>query len=216
MPNWVINKITISGPEDKIQEFEEKMIKKVDEDSEEKVFSFHSILPTPEELINTISPNPRPEIKEVIDENGNKVEVMVYRNTLNEFEIQNAIREGRTPPKPIPCNNATPEMCDQLLLKYGRTNWYDWQMSSWGTKWDACDPNYDYESKTLDFQTAWCCPEKIISRMAEMFPDLSFDGYFADEDIGSNAGTIDNGVVNWEEGEEALSIAKELWGITEE
>lgn len=216
MTNWVINRITISGPDEKIQEFEEKMIKRVDDDSDEKVFSFHSILPTPEELINTISPNPRPIIKEVIDEKGNKVEVKIYRDTINEFEIKTALSEGRKPPRPISCNNATPEMCDNLLLKYGRTNWYDWQLHNWGTKWDACDPNYDYETKTLDFQTAWSSPEKIILEMSKMFPDLSFDGYFADEDIGSNSGTIDNGVLNWAEGEEALSIAKELWGIEEE
>jgi hypothetical protein len=52
MPNWVITRIYITGPEDKIKEFEDKAIRL----EEEKVFSFNRINKRPEELDNTQCP----------------------------------------------------------------------------------------------------------------------------------------------------------------
>ena len=212
MPNWVITRIYITGPEDKIKEFEDKVID-LSEDAE-KTFSFHRILPTPEELINTVSPNPRSETITIVNEKGELETVESYRMFVNEWEIKKAMAEGKTPPEPIPCNNATPEMCDQLLLKYGRTNWYDWQLFNWGTKWDACESIYNQEDKILEFQTAWSCPSDIIQKMADMFPDLRFDGGYSDEDFGSNVGYIDNGIPYAFEAltEEAYETAATLWG----
>lgn len=212
MPNWVITRIYITGPEDKIKEFEDKVLD-LSEDAK-KTFSFHRILPTPEELVNTISPNPRSETVTMVNQKGELETAESYRMFVNEWEIKKAIAEGKTPPDPIPCNNATPEMCDNLLLKYGRTNWYDWQMYSWGTKWDACESIYNQEDKILEFQTAWNCPEKVIQKMVEMFPDLQFNGGFADEDFGSNTGSISGGDIYYHENlsEEAYETAATLWG----
>lgn len=209
MPNWVITRIYITGPEDKIKDFEAKCISL----DEERVFSFDRVKKRPEELTNTKAPDPKPELRMVKDLQGKKIEIEVYQENLNDWEIQAAINRGETPPEPIPCNNATPDQQNELCLKYGTSNWYDWNIYNWGTKWDCSESTYSEEDKILDFQTAWGCPQEIIAEMAGMFPDLKFTGTFADEDFGSNTGYIeDGGTFHLENGsEEAYETAATLW-----
>lgn len=213
MPNWVITRIQISGDEDKIKEFEDKMLDL--SEGAEQVFTFNRIKQRPEELENTISPDPRPQTQKVKDLDGNEIEVQVYQSVINEWEIQAAIKRGETPPEPIPCNNATTEQQEELILKYGRSNWYDWNLHNWGTKWDAKEAFYNQEDKILQFETAWSCPDTVLLEMFEQFPDLHFEGSFADEDFGSNAGYIasDSGFYPLDnQSEEAYEVAATLWG----
>jgi len=216
MPNWVITKIYITGPEDKIKEFEGKCLRpNRDEDGEfQRTFSFDRIKQRPEELVNTISPSPKPEVRKVKDMQGNEIVVEVYRDIINEWDIQSAIRRGETPPEPIPCNNATPDQQEELRRKYGHSDWYGWNCDNWGTKWDCSDSHYTEEDKILQFQTAWACPEKIIAEMKLAFPDLKFNGNYADEDFGSNVGYIEDGLLYPLENlsEEACETAATLWG----
>lgn len=211
MPNWVITRIYITGPEDKIKEFEDKALDLREE--AEEVFSFHRICPVPEELVHTISPNPRPEIKKVINQKGEEETIEVYPMFTNQWEINSALQRGETPPEPIPCNNATPQMREELVLKYGRSNWYDWQLFNWGTKWNASESTYNQEDKILEFQTAWSCPSELIQKMADMFPEIKFNGTYADEDFGSNVGYIENGFPYAFDNctEESYETAATLW-----
>ena len=195
MPNWVITKIYITGPEDKIKEFEGKCLRpNRDEDGEfQRTFSFDRIKQRPEELVNTISPSPKPEVRKVKDMQGNEIVVEVYRENIN---------------------NATPDQQEELRRKYGHSNWYDWNCNNWGTKWDCSDSHYTEKDKILQFQTAWACPEEIVMGMKLMFPDLKFNGNYADEDFGSNVGYIDDGLLYPLENlsEEACETAATLWG----
>ena len=188
MPNWVITRIYITGPEDKIKEFEDKAIRL----EEEKVFSFDRINKRPEELDNTQCPPPKPK------------KIKVKTQTGEELEIEEI----------ADCNNATPEMCRDLESRFGHNNWYDWNNWNWGTKWDCSESIYNQEDKILEFQTAWACPQEILLRMSEMFPDLQFNGSYADEDFGSNAGYITNGGAYSLDtlSEEACETAATLWG----
>ena len=188
MPNWVITRIYITGPEDKIKEFEDNAIRL----EEEKVFSFDRINKRPEELDNTQCPPPKPKKIKVKTQSGEDLEVE---------EISD-------------CNNATPEMCKDLESRFGHNNWYDWNNWNWGTKWDCSESIYSQEDKMLEFQTAWSCPQEILLRMSEMFPDIQFNGSYADEDFGSNVGYITNGgAYSLDDlSEEACETAATLWG----
>ena len=188
MPNWVITRIYITGPEDKIKEFEDKAISL----EEEKVFSFDRINKRPEELDNTQCPPPKPK------------KIKVKTQTGEELEIEEI----------ADCNNATPEMCRDLESRFGHNNWYDWNNWNWGTKWDCSESIYSQEDKMLEFQTAWSCPQEILLKMTEMFPDIQFNGSYADEDFGSNVGYITNGgAYSLDDlSEEACETAATLWG----
>ena len=189
MPNWVITRIYITGPEDKIKEFEDKVIRLGEE---EEVFSFNRINKRPEELDNTQCPPPKPK------------KIKVKTQTGEELEIEEI----------ADCNNATPEMCRDLESRFGHNNWYDWNNWNWGTKWDCSESIYSQEDKMLEFQTAWSCPQEILLKMTEMFPDIQFNGSYADEDFGSNVGYITNGgAYSLDDlSEEACETAATLWG----
>lgn len=69
------------------------------------------------------------------------------------------------------------EMCQ----KEGIPNWYDWNCANWGTKWNSssCD---DVGGEFI-FSTAWCGVPNIIEKMAEKFPNLTFE-YRCDHEDG--------------------------------
>lgn len=61
----------------------------------------------------------------------------------------------------------------------GIPNWYDWQSANWGTKWDTCDGQWEYEDAgegeailTGSFQTAWAPPIGVYEHAQEAHPEL--------------------------------------------
>ena len=56
MPNWCFNNLSVYGPESDLTDFLSKVRK-----NDEQYIDFNGIIPMPEELINTTSPNPDPE-----------------------------------------------------------------------------------------------------------------------------------------------------------
>lgn len=73
------------------------------------------------------------------------------------------------------------------LQNYGYSTWYDWCIENWGTKWNS----YDNEAEGKDcikFSTAWSDPEPIIRKLAEMYPEMKIEHWWADEDTGNNTG----------------------------
>jgi hypothetical protein len=80
----------------------------------------------------------------------------------------------------------------QCYQETGYTYWFDWNCANWGTKWNA----YDSDSKrcnntTAHFQTAWSYPRQIAKALSEMHPHDRIIWRFADEDTGSNCGTVE-------------------------
>ena len=68
---------------------------------------------------------------------------------------------------------------------------YSWCIANWGTKWNS----YGYDSfdtsdntDTIFFLTAWSAPHPILEKLTTMFPTITFEHEWADEDIGSNCG----------------------------
>lgn len=68
--------------------------------------------------------------------------------------------------------------------------WYQWNTNNWNTKWDACevdvtlasDPKgYALKTIYLSFNTAWDAPGPVYIAMAKMFPELSFEIWYEEE-----------------------------------
>ena len=66
----------------------------------------------------------------------------------------------------------------------------DFARKVWGTKWNACAPTAEPEEGRCQFDTAWSCPEGVLVKVSERFPDDTITVTYADEDIGSNCGTF--------------------------
>lgn len=75
--------------------------------------------------------------------------------------------------------------------KYGEENcWYSWSLENWGTKWNAySQPDERNTEDTIYFQTAWSGVPDLISKLAWIFPDVTIEYSYADEDFGYNVGS---------------------------
>ena len=103
--------------------------------------------------------------------------------------------------------------------KYGYVDWYNWSISTWGTKWNACETEVYEESGVIEFQTAWSKPHGIFLEIAKHTP---IRVEYADEDLGSNCGIVDffknkqgsqPGFVYIED--ESIELAYDCWGYSE-
>lgn len=78
--------------------------------------------------------------------------------------------------------------------KYGENNWYDWNRSNWGTKWNSYgytdEAIKDFDGKTITFETAWNGVPRIIEKLSEQYPEIEFEYSYSDEDFGYNVGTM--------------------------
>lgn len=130
MPNWVYNTI-------RTHKSNEEFVKQVIELG--GICQY--IMPMPEEIRNTNSPN------QIVSK--------------EEYAIKEAL--GETTKKIGPDERGmhyhyqTQEMVDALVDKYGAANWYDWAHLHWGTKWGDCRMSYDIDGDELyiRYETAW-------------------------------------------------------------
>lgn len=75
------------------------------------------------------------------------------------------------------------------MVKYKAPTWHEWCTRHWETKWNAYGmEGAEIDKNTIFFQTAWNPPHIILRKMTEMFPDVTIDHKWADEDIGHNCG----------------------------
>lgn len=81
----------------------------------------------------------------------------------------------------------------------GIPNWYDWNCENWGTKWNSYDNQQEGDDQ-FAFETAWSHPFPVMEAMSKMYPDVTFEIAYADEDTGYNVGkyTLEGGEVTYE------------------
>lgn len=79
-------------------------------------------------------------------------------------------------------------------LHYGYYTWYGWACQYWGTKWNAMETGIQEDEESglfcWKFETAWSAPFNVIRVLSVIFPEVSFELQYADEDIGCNCGII--------------------------
>ena len=200
MPNHVQNRLKIVGKKEDI----ENVINSVKSDRE--VIDFNKIVPMPIELDITSSSKGDIGLA-IIKKLGAKTSKFedIYLQRFNEFtddEAERMINVGLNYLRNI--------------IKYGYPNWYEWRLENWNTKWNA----YDTELKTENeiwFNTAWNnVAEKIVRKLSLMFPNVTFEYSFSDEDTACNCGnaTFKNGFFTLDfldnHSKEALNLYKEL------
>jgi hypothetical protein len=58
-----------------------------------------------------------------------------------------------------------------------KSNWYDWSIKNWGTKWDVDGVLSRREDTSLlyTFSSAWCPPCEAFVEISRKFPTLEFD-----------------------------------------
>ena len=125
------------------------------------------------------------------------------------------------------------EDSDQLIEKYGYADWYSFNISQWGTKWDFGDSdgiNDVQENEiTLYFDSAWSPPIALMEKLEQLGfevdmiynePGMAFCGRYSDgnddyyEYSGMNADEVDIEIPS--DINEAFAIAENMRGWEEE
>ncbi|ATB63310.1 hypothetical protein [Pseudomonas mosselii] len=81
----------------------------------------------------------------------------------------------------------------QMLRNHRKTGFMhdmDFGRQAWGTKWNAYSQKIDVEGCSLSFDTAWNTPVPVFEALSALHPTEEITVVFADEDIGSNCGTL--------------------------
>lgn len=241
MPNWVKNRITVTGKNAK------KIIKSLLSDDElepnHKMFDFNKIIPMPKSLeiesgsvTNTCIELYMTSVNPMVDYYGqDKMEISKFlkiKNALNshrsvfpyDFQytkeklqivlknIANFYRQSDAETTALNIGKVAVENVD----KYGYKDWYDWSIANWGTKWNACDTII--KGNVVEFNTAWAPVPLIVKRLSEIHPSLTIDYLYAEEQMGVSTGhfVFENGQVHGQEYEDydiqAYETSCELWG----
>lgn len=141
MPNWTENDLQIRGCPEEV----ERLIAFVA--SEESIFDFSKIIPSPKEFKGVHSGSC------TID----GIRCGVWREV-----------DGKAVAIPA-------EELARWRREYGAVSWYDWNIEHWGTKWNAADPELDQidgDNVVFHFSTAWSPPMPVVEKLAKLFPEL--------------------------------------------
>jgi hypothetical protein len=162
MPNWSYNNLTITGNPEKMKDFYDVALKpNINGDI---TFNFANIFPMPEKVKNTIAPSGSAKGKKWINADTAKIRDVNLSEMLgSEIEVNL-----------IACENNTDEKCEALKKEYGADNWYDWNIITYGTKWDidASDFVKGDDEFNVYFDTAWSPPGNFLNNLQKKFPDL--------------------------------------------
>ena len=189
MPNHVTNRLEINADRETVQKVMNFLKGKTDDDNTPCYIDFNNIIPMPEELLIEKSSSGDLGMKYLkamqlkpfyflLDDDA--LRTIQWMEGLPEKDRKEALQLGTS--------------YLENRKKYGYPTWYEWSISTWGTKWNAFNQNFE-EPNVLWFDTAWEGVPLLIQTLSEIFPDVEFQYAYADEDLGSNVGkgTIRNG-----------------------
>jgi hypothetical protein len=76
---------------------------------------------------------------------------------------------------------------EELKQKYGYTDWYNWRVDNWGTKWDVAETyilDDEDEFFSVQYNTAWAPNIEWVRYVAKQFPELTFTLSFTEPGMG--------------------------------
>lgn len=158
------NTLVIIGSDEQVKEVRE-FLKGNDSEGNEIHIDFNKIIPTPEEIRDTMNFPTHISIGETIllgyHENGVDAfeDIEKEFSSMDEKAQKEAIEIGK---KTLSC-----------LLKYDSRNWNDWSWDNWGTGWNAFKQQLK-GTDTICFTTAWNDVLPLMKKLSEMFPDIVF------------------------------------------
>lgn len=199
MPNHTSTILTVTGDEAQIQEFiDQCIVQKEKDDITGKTdawteFDFNKIIPMPDSLHITSGSTTSDAIALIKAENGDMSGV----NTIASYAwVDDKCPKGEDKIQFV-INHLKEKTTDEYrkegqtaldnIEKHGHQSWYSWSIQNWGTKWGAYDYNEIERSEgkfVCGYQTAWSPASPIISKLGELFPELTFVNSYIDEGWG--------------------------------
>ena len=220
MPNHIQNRLVVTAnSNDELNVFLSRIKSETEIDGKKRDIDFNQIIPMPLPLRNT-------EASSRTDDG-----IYYYLVKTNQDELISKILRSSHLYSMDRFSNRSEQELNELFeigKKYvaifnecGAKDWYDWSIYHWDTKWNAYETNVevvDECSVILSFQTAWSGVPRIIGKLVEMFPTITFEYHFADEDMGTNCGIgySDGGEFSFQmlisDSEESIETYALCWG----
>lgn len=176
MPNWVENRLVITGEPKMLEALAQQVSKpyQIDGRTVTGQFLFWNIdKPTNLDAYLMVEQKVVREAQKIVDAvNPNKPE------PISMDEIAERLKEG--------LKNFDPQASFEEFERGVATgmDWWNWNIREWGTKWELGDDT----SATMigdileyNFQTAWAPPFAALSKLAKQYPMLDFRMYGIDE-----------------------------------
>ncbi len=185
MPNYVENILTLEGPAQEIMDFLHTVL---DNENHDKIVDFNKVIPMPEDLDITAGSKTIKGLRAYtafVDVGG--LEKLYQENPKPDIPPKQVETYRREHPEVTPEEWELGKRAYENKRQYGFTDWYDWRIANWGTKWVGCDAKLD-SANTLRFMTAWNAPHPIVEEIARRHPDFYITHKWADENLGSNLG----------------------------
>lgn len=179
MPNHIVNQLVIIAKKKRVQEVLLFIKGETDEDGTVRYVDFNKIVPMPQDLFIDSSSEGDRGMKYLLAKQKRYFLTPEERKTITDFEESDAERQE----KAIKLGR----QYLRNIANYGHKDWYDWSLVNWGTKWNAYDTQMT-SPNVITFNTAWSGVPALIQKLSEMFPDVTFEYTYADEDTGSNTG----------------------------
>jgi len=159
MPNWVMNELTcIFQTQEEYNAFKEK--------ANPESF-YNSFIPMPPVLEGTQSPHVDVDkfITQYNEENDTKYttleQIASFGNDWNKVIALHAIQNIKA------------------FEETGYHDWYSWNLTNWGVKWDAvrCTSKElsDFNTLVYTFDSPWGTPEHFVRQLSSLYPDTTFE-----------------------------------------
>lgn len=185
MPNHITNKVSVFGNASNIREMFATI--KGGKEQDFRIIDFNKIVPMPETL-NVTSGTSVDNAIAILKKDEDYFKKMLEYPWVKEEKIKSVSKLiERISSNLTEKDFEEARMSIMNLELYGHSNWYDWSVANWGTKWNSYD-NFKLSDHQFKFDTAWATPFPVMLKLSEMFPELEFVVRFADEDIGVNCG----------------------------
>jgi len=188
MPNWCWNSLHITGTKENVSRFVEAV------EGEKTALDLNKILPSPKELNNI-------GVQGIVDGGPREYRTVDSKQVfLTKEELEDLTKKFLTKEEleDLTKKFLTKEELEDLTKKFGATNWYDWALTNWGTKWNIDDASVNVcgEGASFNFDSAWSPPISAIDKAAELYPELEFSMEFEED------GECFRGTATWSKGEQ--------------
>lgn len=102
-------------------------------------------------------------------------------------------RQNRSDVDVLKMNDEGFEQFVRMLRNKRKTGFFhtmDFAREKWGTKWNAYSQKLSIDDGFIQFDTAWSCPVALLEALSVKHPGVEIVVKYADEDHGSNCGTM--------------------------
>lgn len=188
MPNHVSNRLT--GPAEVLA----LLIDSKDEyGKKDKCVNFNKLIPCPPEIVTKEFGCHIKSAAELalglIDFSVGERRASNIADITAKLHLSNCIRQLKDGPHPKDYSDEDFELFVQMMRayrKHGLMEWYDWNVTNWGTKWGAYSVKF-VSKKEITFETAWSPPHPVIEKLATVSGG-AFTHEWANEDTGRGVG----------------------------